>query len=185
MVAEIIDKCAKLAGSFPHPAVRGYGIKRNLSPEIFLSDSLISQKHKVFNNFCGVRFCHRGRISTARPFSSRITFVSGKSKLMEPLLPLPGTYDARKFFHHLYHGNKRFILLKFLLIAVRAFWLLRYNSFFYPPGLLSPRSHDPPHLRKGWTVIMQDRASLSSPAFREQIPLESLWGSMGITRSAR
>ena len=68
------------------------------------------------------------------------------------------------------------------LIAVRAFWLLRYNSFFYPPGLLSPRSHDPPHLRKGWTVIMQDRASLSSPAFREQIPLESLWGSMGITR---
>ena len=33
--------------------------------------------------------------------------------------------------------------------------------------------------------IRQLIASLSHPAFREQIPLESLWGSIGITRSTR
>ena len=34
-------------------------------------------------------------------------------------------------------------------------------------------------------TIRQLNASLSSPSFREQIPLDSTWGSMGITRSTR
>ena len=34
-------------------------------------------------------------------------------------------------------------------------------------------------------VMMQDRASRSTRGFREQMPLDRAWGSMGITWSAK